>query len=1130
MSSQVINIRSDINEVRTSLSIDPVGAEKGEQESKVESCKADFEVPTAFDFTVSLSDHKTTDASKCEDPGDPETFKETVFTADNDRKDADPLYTTLDATFNDSQKMLLEKSASESLDFDNDGSKNDLYGEMEDCSEKKVKIVVPSKEIEHPISPAVKVPEIEISEESIQKQQTQTNIGLLALPLDSLHHIASFLTPHEWTLSWGLTCRAAHTASQQVLARVLLHGFKCALEVITALESHNHADAMELAALYLAAGVPIYPHCHGHAFRTLVWRIKVQVKALQQQGTLHQGLKTSQTTIDPFFNDRWTFRAAQGYNGDLSFLEEKALFYWHLRNQRSSRTNESSLSQRRFWNPHSITSETSEDTEHSREIMSTVPIHAHLLNQHLLGKFCVRHGPEDGVLEDRAPSMLASPRLSLSADFFHTRLNMDITALLPCRIIQNQINSPDTANVESTTGSTTAPGGDTNDDDSDDDIRLLEEVHPGEPVADDANPDNAAAQHQHLLPPPLSRLKTILQATEFKPYTAAHHQPTGEKETADQHSSKKAQFAVHEKRFRSFLGKNDWAAALDECLLDLWDEFLSQTALIQYWDSHTAVPRASKLTQFLTQPCPKAVGIIQCEIERIKSSSSGGKGGVKGRFFPTYEYRLFIRHYPPSPFDDQQHQQEHHDASITVNNSRSDSFVRKDLLLLVAKHQGRNKTTSITKQVPGGHNFGGELISGSSSVGASSKGTSKRSAGANNYGIYFPQQPDVDAHFQKVNNISSSSFRIGRPQPQQQTTPITVPGHPPKLMGRLQGNFIGTEFQLFVPRVVSNLDDISGRWRTAMKQPCPTASAPGTLATSDDDEGYDSGGFASDTNTANTPLTTRRSRFSRFLRTGSTTPSNLEQGTNRELSSRLRSQSAPASRSPSERRPNRRAIANENQAPFAISSYSNSTREEEDGVITYTANLLGSRPRIMDVCIPKVSLSPETGHVVVGAEWKRYLKDCAESADDVAQVSSMLHCFKLLQQRLETLDPQLPRQQGELQEMQDAAQHGQDARHGQQDGDNNTHDNDFGLLALQNRPPWWNVELGSFVLNFGGRVSVASVKNFQLVDRRNQDDIMLQFGRIQGRHAFTMDYQYPLTTIQAFAIAISSLQSKMSFG
>jgi tubby-related protein 1 len=101
----------------------------------------------------------------------------------------------------------------------------------------------------------------------------------------------------------------------------------------------------------------------------------------------------------------------------------------------------------------------------------------------------------------------------------------------------------------------------------------------------------------------------------------------------------------------------------------------------------------------------------------------------------------------------------------------------------------------------------------------------------------------------------------------------------------------------------------------------------------------------------------------------------------------------------------------------------------------------------------------------------------------------------------------------------------------EEDGETDyTPPDDFGLLALQNRPPWWNVELGAFVLNFGGRVSVASVKNFQLCDRNDQDHIMLQFGRIQGRHSFTMDFQHPLTAVQAFAIAISSLQSRISFG
>jgi len=86
-----------------------------------------------------------------------------------------------------------------------------------------------------------------------------------------------------------------------------------------------------------------------------------------------------------------------------------------------------------------------------------------------------------------------------------------------------------------------------------------------------------------------------------------------------------------------------------------------------------------------------------------------------------------------------------------------------------------------------------------------------------------------------------------------------------------------------------------------------------------------------------------------------------------------------------------------------------------------------------------------------------------------------------------------------------------------------------GLMVLQNRPPWWNVELNAFVLNFGGRVKVASVKNFQLVERPDSDHVM-QFGRIEGRHSFTVDFEWPLSPVQAFGIAISSLQSKISFG
>jgi hypothetical protein len=65
--------------------------------------------------------------------------------------------------------------------------------------------------------------------------------------------------------------------------------------------------------------------------------------------------------------------------------------------------------------------------------------------------------------------------------------------------------------------------------------------------------------------------------------------------------------------------------------------------------------------------------------------------------------------------------------------------------------------------------------------------------------------------------------------------------------------------------------------------------------------------------------------------------------------------------------------------------------------------------------------------------------------------------------------------------------------------------------------------------HFGVHVKGVSVKNFQLCERNAQDHIM-QFGRIEGRHALAMEFHYPWTPMQAFVIAISSLQSKISFG
>jgi tubby-related protein 1 len=48
------------------------------------------------------------------------------------------------------------------------------------------------------------------------------------------------------------------------------------------------------------------------------------------------------------------------------------------------------------------------------------------------------------------------------------------------------------------------------------------------------------------------------------------------------------------------------------------------------------------------------------------------------------------------------------------------------------------------------------------------------------------------------------------------------------------------------------------------------------------------------------------------------------------------------------------------------------------------------------------------------------------------------------------------------------------------------------LQYLINKPPRWNEQVGAYVLNFNGRVTMASVKNFQLVDPEEQNTVVLQ--------------------------------------
>lgn len=82
---------------------------------------------------------------------------------------------------------------------------------------------------------------------------------------------------------------------------------------------------------------------------------------------------------------------------------------------------------------------------------------------------------------------------------------------------------------------------------------------------------------------------------------------------------------------------------------------------------------------------------------------------------------------------------------------------------------------------------------------------------------------------------------------------------------------------------------------------------------------------------------------------------------------------------------------------------------------------------------------------------------------------------------------------------------------------------DSKLLYLGNKTPRYNEEQKSYVLDFGSRVTTASIKNFQLIAPGYEDNILMQFGR-SGSNKFTMDFKWPLSPIQAFGLVLSCFE------
>lgn len=75
-----------------------------------------------------------------------------------------------------------------------------------------------------------------------------------------------------------------------------------------------------------------------------------------------------------------------------------------------------------------------------------------------------------------------------------------------------------------------------------------------------------------------------------------------------------------------------------------------------------------------------------------------------------------------------------------------------------------------------------------------------------------------------------------------------------------------------------------------------------------------------------------------------------------------------------------------------------------------------------------------------------------------------------------------------------------------------------GLTVMTTKQP--SIINGVYQLNFGGRVKVASIKNFQMVHPTETEDVRIQFGKVSG-DAFVLDFQAPLSACQALSIALA---------
>jgi hypothetical protein len=81
------------------------------------------------------------------------------------------------------------------------------------------------------------------------------------------------------------------------------------------------------------------------------------------------------------------------------------------------------------------------------------------------------------------------------------------------------------------------------------------------------------------------------------------------------------------------------------------------------------------------------------------------------------------------------------------------------------------------------------------------------------------------------------------------------------------------------------------------------------------------------------------------------------------------------------------------------------------------------------------------------------------------------------------------------------------------------------IWVFRNRKPKWIESLGGYMLNFKGRVEVASIKNFILEQKEEGPEIML-FGKVNDSK-FNLDMMSPISPLICFGLALSTFDSRI---